>query len=338
MSWSVIATAAIVFVAGVTCSPIDVTPPATELLPPKDDSSQAIDFDSSTPATDLVAPDVDMVPTLSTDLLPPKIDSESTYDTTGVASATADNPAVPSVDLLPPVPPSLASELSPPLPSPKNKRPATLFLINVFAVKNRTAEDSNDVLHPVIMQEVPDDATSEPLAMFVLVVEDEDENKPVSLDEVAKDLEAEGFIIEKIGKDGMTSLLKVNLDSILEKDDLDSRKNTINRVKRDLARESEGEPEASGKLVTVRTKRHLLEKLLQKHGGYGCNGGCGGGYYPQPPVYSPPVYAPPPPPRPPPQPYCDPCQNGYGHGGNGGGNGYASAQATAHATATSYGK
>lgn len=55
--------------------------------------------------------------------------------------------------------PTLATDLQPPpLPEQKLRKdvPATLFVINVFAVKNKTAEDSNDVLQDDVIGEVSD--------------------------------------------------------------------------------------------------------------------------------------------------------------------------------------
>lgn len=68
---------------------------------------------------------------------------------------------IPVTDLMPPEMdggPTLATDLMPPpLPEEINERkmPAMLFVINLIAVKNKTAEDSNDVLQNDIIDEVP---------------------------------------------------------------------------------------------------------------------------------------------------------------------------------------
>ena len=58
--------------------------------------------------------------------MPPKIDAEQTF---------YDGPTL-ATDLVPP-----------PLPNGQDEKLAMLFLINIFAVKNETAHDSNEVLH-----------------------------------------------------------------------------------------------------------------------------------------------------------------------------------------------
>uniref|UniRef100_A0ABD2VT46 Uncharacterized protein n=1 Tax=Trichogramma kaykai TaxID=54128 RepID=A0ABD2VT46_9HYME len=280
MSWSVIwTTAAIFFVVGVTCLPVDVPVPATELLPPFED-----DYLPQTPATELLPPKFngdDGLPTLATDLVPPPLPSDATEST--------------SLEL-------------------KRKNPLALFLINVYAVKNHTAEDDNDVLHNEIIDEVPKDV-DEPLAVFLLVVEDKDEDHPVDLDEVAEDLKAEGFDIEKVQYHGQTRIVKVNLESaetLVDAAEIDSSlSNAIQRAAENSEKKSEEKAEEekrdeskieqAGKLMKVRRKRHVCLKCMveemkakkfHKGGGGGCNGGCGGGggYYPAQPVQVQPVY------------------------------------------------
>lgn len=191
MSWSAIAT--LLFLVGVVCS-TPLQTPATgitsqifikvvfvifffffssssyrlnllyfaELLPPREDNARS-EFN---PATDLIPPKIDdesssLLPTLATDLLPPSIDSTSVYEATGeLLDANDDDTSsrTPSTDLLPPHDATPATDLVPPPFIPDDKKiPATLFLINVFAVKNQSAENTNDVLSGDVMKEVPDD-------------------------------------------------------------------------------------------------------------------------------------------------------------------------------------
>jgi hypothetical protein len=114
--------------------------------------------------------------------------------------------------------------------------------------------------------------------MFLLIVEADNENHPVSLDDVAKDLVDEGFTIEKISKDGETRLIKVDLDSV-ERDEKAWGEST----------EATTEVEQSGALMKVRRKRTICLKCdldgyrMRRHGhgfgrGHGCIGGCGGGF------------------------------------------------------------
>lgn len=128
--------------------------------------------------------------------------------------------------------------------------------------------------------------------MFLLVVEEDEEDKPVSLDDVARDLEDEGFVVEKIRKDGETRLIKVDLDSVESMAKVDeSPMDKFYDVKKAIqsGEEKEEKPlEETGKLTSIRRKRHIclkckLDELKQKkYGGYGggyggCGGGCGGG-------------------------------------------------------------
>ncbi|XP_058799323.1 uncharacterized protein LOC131668870 [Phymastichus coffea] len=281
----------------------------------------------------------------ATDLLPPKMLREPATD---LLPAEKENGPVakwmptdngPTTDLMPS-----------PLPEGMNEKklPAMLFVINVFAVKNSTAEDSNDVLHSDVIEEVPSEVAV-PLALFLLVLEDENENHPVSLDDVARDLEKEGFAVEKIVKNGETGLVKVDLDTFESTVRIPQGNNNVIEHETDI--------KDSGKLTSVRRKRHiclhckldeLKQKIHNKHSG-GCNtcgGGGGGGYYAQPvyqpvqPVYQPvvhqPVYQPPPQQNYYPQQGCSTCNGGGGYG-NGGGNAYAQASAQASASSSSGG-
>lgn len=106
----------------------------------------------------------------------------------------------------------------------------------------------------------------EPIATVLLVLEEDDEETPVSLDELAKDLEEEGLKVEKIG-DGETKLIKIDIDEPIDDGDVDLIKpGKFNKVRR------------------RRTLGHggLLSKLLNKHsGGDSCQVCNGGGSYPQ---------------------------------------------------------
>lgn len=74
---------------------------------------------------------IDDGPTLATDLVPPPLPSEN-------------DSHIPWLD----------TELTPPEYSWENEEKlAMLFLINIFALQNKTDEDSNDVLHDDISEE-----------------------------------------------------------------------------------------------------------------------------------------------------------------------------------------
>lgn len=92
------------------------------------------------------------------------------------------------------------------------------------------------------------------------MVEDEDENVPVSLDDVAKDLEEEGFTVEKVVKDGETRLVKVDLDSFETTVRIPDESNNSNNM---FENKSDVSLEKSGNLMSVRRKRniHLYSKV-----------------------------------------------------------------------------
>ena len=133
-----------------------------------------------------------------------------------------------------------------------------------------------------------------PLSSILLVVEADDEDTPVSLEEVSKDLENEGFKVDTIkGKDGEIKVIKVDIDvddlalseSSEEKKEGNSDALTTLRKKREAGQKS---------FERIRRKRHLclkcklndLHEKIHGHGqggGYGGYGGCptgncGGGY------------------------------------------------------------
>lgn len=88
---------------------------------------------------ELLPPKVDSVPTLATDLMPPSVSAEMPENNW------------PATDLVPPLLPEEDTHVK--------RVPTTLFLINIYAVKNSTAEDSNDVLHDDVIEEVPDESS-----------------------------------------------------------------------------------------------------------------------------------------------------------------------------------
>ncbi|XP_058799324.1 uncharacterized protein LOC131668871 [Phymastichus coffea] len=229
MSWSTVVTIVTVFVASVTCLPMDIEAPATDLLPPK----------------------IGNEPTIATDLLPP-VDEYGPLSITELMTSEIDSGPTLATDLVPP-----------PLPEDINEKkvPAMLFIINLIAVKNKTAEDSNDVLQNDFIDEVPDEVAV-PLALFLLVVDDEDENSPVSLDEVAKDLEEEGFTVEKVVNNGETRLVKVDIDSVETTVRIPNKNNNFNNF---LEEENKNHIslKKSDKIMSVRRKRniHLYSKL-----------------------------------------------------------------------------
>ena len=105
------------------------------------------------------------------------------------------------------------------------------------------------------------------MATVLLVVEADDEEDPVSLDDIAKDLEAEGFTIEKITKDGETQVIKVDFGDVAD-----------DEPKEDLNVEFVKPVEA--KTSKVRRKRApCLKCKLGKLLGGGGGGGYGGGGY-----------------------------------------------------------
>lgn len=140
---------------------------------------------------------------------------------------------------------------------------------------------------------------AEPLSMFLLVVEDDDEDHPVSLDEVAKDLENEGFTVEKVVKDGETQLIKVDLESVeshIKVDENSTKDDVIEKIIEEAKEKKESDEkkesnedhplEESGKLTKLRRKRHICLKckldelkMKQTYGGGGCSVCGGGGSY-----------------------------------------------------------
>ncbi|CAG5109079.1 Protein of unknown function [Cotesia congregata] len=212
------------------------------------------DFGRSTPQTD------DALPTLATELQPPRFDaetasySEKIIDESNRTLSTeleAPNEDAEIGDFgVDTVEPTISTELEPPTEDAEPFHSGAVYIINLFAIKNAsTSEETNEILTDEFAAQNP--TVLEPIATVLLVVEEDDEDKPVSLDELAKDLEAEGFKVEKIGE-GETQLIKIDMDEIDHKD--------VELIK-------------SGKLSKVRRRRTLghggglLSKLLNKHSG-----------------------------------------------------------------------
>ncbi|KAG8037724.1 hypothetical protein G9C98_005935 [Cotesia typhae] len=220
-----------------------------------------------TPRTD------DTLPTLATELQPPRIDAETASFSEKIIDES--NPTL-STELEAPnedaeignfgvdtIEPTISTELEPPTEDAEPFHSGSVFIINLFAIKNAsTSEETNEILTDEFATQNP--TVLEPIATVLLVVGEDDEDKPVSLDELAKDLEEEGFKVEKIG-DGETQLIKIDMDEIDHKD--------VELIK-------------PGKLSKVRRRRTLghggglLSKLLDKHSGGGSCQVCNGGYQP----------------------------------------------------------
>ncbi|CAD6215995.1 GSCOCG00004300001-RA-CDS [Cotesia congregata] len=223
------------------------------------------DFGRSTPQTD------DALPTLATELQPPRFDaetasySEKIIDESNRTLSTeleAPNEDAEIGDFgVDTVEPTISTELEPPTEDAEPFHSGAVYIINLFAIKNAsTSEETNEILTDEFAAQNP--TVLEPIATVLLVVEEDDEDKPVSLDELAKDLEAEGFKVEKIGE-GETQLIKIDMDEIDHKD--------VELIK-------------SGKLSKVRRRRTLghggglLSKLLNKHSGGDSCQVCNSGY------------------------------------------------------------
>ncbi|XP_057326665.1 uncharacterized protein LOC130668402 [Microplitis mediator] len=239
-------------------------------------TSSSLPLDSN---TEVSTEKNDELPTLATELQPPRLDAEVSSFSAKIVDQS--NPTL-STELDPPredaeigdfgvdmvvAEPTIPTELQPPN---KENEPfhklGAVFIINLFAIKNATtSEETNEILTDEFAEQNP--SLLEPIATVLLVLEEDDEETPVSLDELAKDLEEEGFKVEKIG-DGETKLIKIDIDGPIDDGDVDLIKpGKFNKVRR------------------RRTLGHggLLSKLLNKHSGGDscqvCNGGGGG--YPQ---------------------------------------------------------
>ncbi|XP_047353325.1 uncharacterized protein LOC124950535 isoform X3 [Vespa velutina] len=212
---------------------------------------------------------------------------------------------------------TLSLDLVPPMIKDDDDKNITLFIINLYAVRNHSGEASEEVLDNSLIEKMPD--IIGPLATIFLVVEEGEDEKPVDLDEMAKYMEKHGFKMDKIDESGETSVLRTE---IADKE--------IDNVKDIL--ESTVDNSSTEKLSKSKKYRARRMACHKCHGGGGGGGrGGGGGYgggggggsyqYYDPyggqtigviPVYVVPVAVQQQPQRPqyhpPPQPVCDPCQ------------------------------
>ncbi|XP_018401293.1 PREDICTED: keratin, type II cytoskeletal 1-like isoform X2 [Cyphomyrmex costatus] len=117
---------------------------------------------------------------------------------------------------------TLSTELLPPAPSSVEKdekdekeRYATIYIVNLYAVKNISSNASEEMYQNEVVETLPD--IIEPLVSVILVVED-DENeelenhRPVDLDEFADGLQDQGFKVDKIDLNSKTKVLKMKLE------------------------------------------------------------------------------------------------------------------------------
>ncbi|XP_012231313.1 heterogeneous nuclear ribonucleoprotein A1, A2/B1 homolog isoform X4 [Linepithema humile] len=200
---------------------------------------------------------------------------------------------------------TLSTELQPP-PLDEKEHHATLYIINLYAVKNSSGNTSEEIFENDVIEAVPEIA--EPFATVLLLVDDEDEEKKRSaadLDEFAEGLENKGIKVDKIdlNKD---KLLRVKLHKFEAQSMVDAA----------------AKP---GDATKDRKKRTVCMKCGGGGGGYGGGhrGGYGGGK----------------------QPYggggypsgggggCNTC----GGGGYGGGGSYSQSSASAQSSSGSWG-
>ncbi|XP_050455678.1 uncharacterized protein LOC126853716 isoform X2 [Cataglyphis hispanica] len=153
---------------------------------------------------------------------------------------------------------TLSTDLQPP-PLEKEHH-ATVYIINLYAVKNNSGSTSEEMFENEIIENVPD--ILEPLATVLLVVEDDDEERerhsPTDLDEFAAELESQGIMVDKIKINDKSKVLKMNLEKEKAQKMIESASIPIHERK-------------------DRQKRTLYCKTC-RGGGYG--GGYGGGGYP----------------------------------------------------------
>ncbi|XP_014601941.1 PREDICTED: uncharacterized protein LOC106785742 isoform X2 [Polistes canadensis] len=235
---------------------------------------------------------------------------------------------------------TLILDLVPPIEGEDdNGRNVTLFIINLYAIRNHSGESSEEMLDNNVVQKMPD--IIGPLATLFLVVEEGGDEEPVDLDKMAKYMEEHGLKTDKIDESGETSVLKTEIP---EKD-IDDVKEML-----ESTADNYSTSDKLSKSKKYRAKRMACHKCHGGggRGGGGKGGGGGGGQIGVIPVYVVPVaiqqqpqYHPPPqqyhppPQQYHPQPVCDPCQGRGGGGGGrgGGGGGIAYAQASAQASA-----
>ncbi|KAL0126155.1 hypothetical protein PUN28_004938 [Cardiocondyla obscurior] len=153
---------------------------------------------------------------------------------------------------------TLSTELLPP-PLNEKESHATIYVINLYAVKNGSDETGQDMFHNEIVESVPD--ILEPLVSVLLVVEDEENERtpqhpPVDLDEFAEVLEDQGFKVDKIDINSKAKVLKMKLEKAQAESVIDSA--------------------LKGNEKKYRQKRTICLKC--KKGGWGGGGGGWGGY------------------------------------------------------------
>ncbi|XP_015188554.1 PREDICTED: uncharacterized protein LOC107072821 isoform X2 [Polistes dominula] len=231
---------------------------------------------------------------------------------------------------------TLILDLVPPIEGEDdNGKNVTLFIINLYAVRNHSGESSEEMLDNNLVRKMPD--IIGPLATLFLLVEEGEDEEPVDLDKMAKYMEERGLKIDKIEESGETSVLKTEVP---DKD--------VDDIKEMLESTASEKLSKSKKYRARRMACHKCHGGGGRGGGGGKGGGGGGGQIGVIPVYVVPVaiqqqpqYHPPPqqyhppPQQYHPQPVCDPCQGRGGGGGGrgGGGGGIAYAQASAQASA-----
>ncbi|EGI66478.1 hypothetical protein G5I_04951 [Acromyrmex echinatior] len=121
---------------------------------------------------------------------------------------------------------TLSTELQPPAPSLDEKEEySTIYIINLYAVKNSSSNVSEEMFQNEVVETLPD--IIEPLVSVILVVEDneneESENhRPVDLDKFAEGLEDEGFKVDKIDFKSKTKVLKMKLEKAEAQSMIDS--------------------------------------------------------------------------------------------------------------------
>ncbi|KAL0126157.1 hypothetical protein PUN28_004938 [Cardiocondyla obscurior] len=215
---------------------------------------------------------------------------------------------------------TLSTELLPP-PLNEKESHATIYVINLYAVKNGSDETGQDMFHNEIVESVPD--ILEPLVSVLLVVEDEENERtpqhpPVDLDEFAEVLEDQGFKVDKIDINSKAKVLKMKLEKAQAESVIDSA--------------------LKGNEKKYRQKRTICLKC--KKGGWGGGGGGWGHRTAVVPVVVVPIsgghhgghrggY-----------PHgggCNRCGGGYGGGGYGGGS-YSQSSASAQSSSGSWGK
>ncbi|TGZ47588.1 Uncharacterized protein DBV15_03452 [Temnothorax longispinosus] len=165
---------------------------------------------------------------------------------------------------------TLSTELLPP-PVDEKEHHATIYIINLYAVKNGSSNASEEMFQNEVVETIPD--ILEPLVSVLLVIDD-DENEelekhpPVDLDEFAEGLEGQGFKVDKIDLNSKAKVLKMKLEKAEAESMIDSVKGNEKkfRQKRTICLKCGGGGGYGG-----------------GYGGYPSGGGgqcstCGGGY------------------------------------------------------------